>query len=281
MRDRDARQWDRSPVVRITGVPHVLFAVDDSDVEIAGASHTLLCGVSLRDAAAVVERLRSLRHELELPADFEFKWNRRVGSPETRDAMAQAFRLVAWDALTVVTIMEGRDRQRAAMLLAEQLADLIEGSIMPIVVFDEGIISDEAEFRRALVTSLREPLRLMQVSSARSLANDFVQCADVFAGFYNLKVRLALGSVKDRVIRFEPDGFEWTLSQLLEGSFSSALWGQDVVEIDPEWDYTNGQPPGQYREAEGLGLRIYSSVDPELLAVLYDTVGRPYTGCTA
>ncbi len=76
---------------------------------------------------------------------------------------------------------------------------------------------------------------------------------DIFAGFYNLATRLALGEAKDRIVRFEPDGFERPLSELLEGSLSRALWGQDVTEIDRTWDYTNGPPPGRYRRSRGIG----------------------------
>lgn len=281
MRERDSREWERTPVQRLAGVPHVFFAVDDSDIVISGVRHTLLCGVNFLDAGAAADRLRALRLQLQLPEDFEFKWNRTAGSPETRDTIAQAFREVAFDVVTVLTIREGTDRQGAATLLAEQIADLIEECVVPIVVFDEGIIQDERAFRRALLSSEREPLRRMQVSSARSFANDFVQCADIFAGFYNLATRLALGETKDRIVRFEPDGFEWPLSELLEGSLSRALWGQDVIEIDRTWDYTTGPPPARYREAEGLGLRIHSSVDPDVMSRLYDSVGRPYMGCMA
>src|SRR5207249_3361898 len=157
-------------------------------------------GVRFRDMPAAVDRLARLRADLGFPADFEFKWNQRIRDAGVRDAIADAFRELAHDSTCVVTLLEGSDRQRAATLLAEQVADLIGGWTVASLVFDEGIIRDEGNFRRTLLESGKEAMRRMQFSSARSFASEAVQCADIFAGFYNLKTRLALGTAAIRLM---------------------------------------------------------------------------------
>jgi hypothetical protein len=261
-------------------VSNIVFAVDDSEVIINDVRHTILAAVSFNDPTAAVDRMAALRETLGVAPDFEFKWNQRVGDATNRHTISDAFQGILSESIGLLTIAEGTDRQQAAELLTAQIADLIDGSILPFVIFDEGIVRDEVSFRRHLLAG-SSTLRRTQVSSARSFANDLVQCADLFAGFHNLKVRIAIGQTTDRLIQFD-DGRgedEMPLSALLEMAFRYSLWGPETFEVDPEWNYENGPPPGRYKEAEGYGLRIHSSIDREVRAMLYDEVGRAYTGC--
>jgi len=93
--------------------------------------------------------------------------------------------------------------------------------------FDEAIIRDERRFRQYLVASPRGAVRRTQFSVARSFAHDLVQCADLFAGFQNLKIRIALGEGKNRVVPGDFEDDEISLADLFEVSFRYVLWGQD------------------------------------------------------
>jgi hypothetical protein len=261
-------------------VATAFFAVDDSEVMIGGSRHLLLAAISFHEPASSVDAMRRLRREVNVSPDFEFKWNQQELSAEAREKIADELRQVVGGAFGVVTLVEGTDRQRAAELLCEQIADLIEGDVVPCIVFDEAIIRDERRFRQYLVASPRDAVRRTQFSVARSFAHDLVQCADLFAGFQNLKIRIALGEGKNRVVPGDCEDDEISLADLFEVSFRYVLWGQVVTKIDPEWTNGDAPPPDWiFKETAGLGLRIHSSIPDQTKELLYDEVGRPYFGC--
>jgi hypothetical protein len=282
MRKDTSKTWQlRREAGRVRGLSQFVFAVDDSEVEIRGVRHTILAAIGFNDPTTAIDEMGRLRADLGVAADFEFKWNRQFENPDHRRVVSDGFQNILAESIGLVTITEGTDRQHAAELLAVQIADLVEEPVLPIVIFDEGIIRDAAAFRRFLLEARNDAIRRLQVATARSFANDLVQCADLFAGFHNLKIRLALGDARDRQIQFD-DGrgeMEMPLSMMLEMAFRYALWGPEIIEVDPEWDYENGPPPGRYKEPAGFGLRIHSSLDAETQSLLYDEVGLAYTGC--
>ena len=282
MRKDMSRAWEiRREAGRVRGLSHFVLAVDDSEVEIRGVRHTILAAVGFKDPVTAIDEIGHLRASLGVAADFEFKWNRRFDDPAHRRIVSDGFQKILSESIGLVMITEGTDRQDAAEHLAVQIADLVEDPVLAVVVFDEGIIRDATGFRRFLLGAGSDTLRRIQVATARSLANDLVQCTDLFAGFHNLKIRIALGDTPDRAIQFD-DGrgdMEMPLSMMLEMAFRYALWGPEIIEVDPEWNYENGPPPGRYKEAAGFGLRIHSSLDAEIQSMLYDEVGLAYTGC--
>lgn len=280
MRKDRRYQWRRRETPRLRGVAAVTFAVDDSEVMIKGSRHLLLAAVAFHEPTSAVDAMARLRREVNVADDFEFKWNQKELPADAREKVADELRQVIGGAFGVVTLIEGTDRQRAAELLCEQIGELIEGDVLLSVVFDEAILRDERSFRRYLLASQQDAVRRIQFSVARSFAHDLVQCADLFAGFQNLKIRIALGEGKNRTVPGDFDDDEISLADLFEVSFRYVLWGQVVTKIDPEWISDDAPPPDWiFKETEGLGFRIHSSLDDETKELLYDEVGRPYFGC--
>ena len=200
MRKDTRYKWSREEVPRLRDEAFSFFAVDDSEVMIDHSRHTILAALSFREPAEAVDRMAKLRAELALEPDFEFKWNQQGLARDQRDRVADEMRQILCDSFGLLVVSEGTDRQKAAELLAVQIGDLIDGEIVPFVIFDEGIIRDQRSFRRFLTTSGDSSLQRMQFSSARSFAHDLVQCADVFAGFQNLKI--CWHSVRERIAWF-------------------------------------------------------------------------------
>jgi|ERR1051325_1112121 hypothetical protein len=279
MKRDTAFEWLNHEIPRLTDGP-AFFAVDDSEVLISGMPHTLLAALSFDEPAKIVDKLAELRANLDLGMEFEFKWNQRGLASDVRAKIAVELRAALWNSFGLLTIVEGQDRQRAAGYLAEQIADLVEGDVVPFVTFDENIVRDHRAFRSFLLESGRQPMQRMQFSTARSFAHDLVQCADVFAGFQNLSIRVVLGDAKDRLVPGDFEGEELSLSFLLEASFRYVLWGRNTVKVDPDWTSEEAPPPDWlYKETEGLGLRIHSTMPAETERLLYDNLGRPYMGC--
>lgn len=68
------------------------WAIDDSDVLISEIPHTLLAAVSFADPLRTVRAMAELRRDLNLPANFEFKWNGRLDDAHSRHKVSEGFR---------------------------------------------------------------------------------------------------------------------------------------------------------------------------------------------
>lgn len=256
----------------------LLWAVDDSELMIEGKPHTLLGAVSFHRPWAVLQGMHDLRRYLKLPDDFEFKWNSKIDSPEARKVVSDTFLRILSPSVGVLTVAEGRDHQKAAELLARQIVDFQEPNMVPMVLMDTGILKKPVAFRQFLNRSSDEQLRFLQFATVNSSLNDLVQCADLFAGFLALKVKLAVAMVKDPTIT--DDEGELPLSSVIEFSLRYVIWGaRDEVPFN--WDAETESPPPEFwmKRSKGLGLRIHSSVSEHVLEKIYLEAGSFYMGC--
>ncbi len=256
----------------------VLWAVDDSELTIEGKAHTLLGAVSFSHPWPVCNGMAELRNHLNLPDDFEFKWNSRIARPADREKVSEMFLRILARSVGVVTVVEGRDHQKGAELLAQQIADFQQPRTASLALMDNGIVKKPFEFRRFLNQSTDDNLRYFQFASVDSSLNDLIQCADIFAGFLALKIKLALNIVKDRTIT--DDEGELSLSSVIEFSLRYVIWGARN-EVAFDWDNQTESPPPEFwiKYAKGFGLRIHSSVSEHVLERVYSQAGTFYMGC--
>jgi len=169
------------PHATVTSKLLVTWAIDDSEVLISDSPHTIIGALSFDDPGIPIAEMANLRRTLRLSDDFEFKWNSKIRDPQQREIVSSVFLRILTQSVGLVTIVEGRDKQRAAQLLVRQICDFHDSATIPLLIFDENIVIDKRRFRRHLLDSDDERVRSALFVDTRSDLNDLVQCADLFA----------------------------------------------------------------------------------------------------
>jgi len=93
----------------------MLFAIDDSEIEIDGRPHTILAALGIRDLSAIESALITLKSQFGLVAADEVKWNGMKPMPQQdREALSDELMNLLHKSIPLITISEGRDKQLAA-----------------------------------------------------------------------------------------------------------------------------------------------------------------------
>src|ERR1700730_6347029 len=111
-------------LIKNEGCYVMLFAIDDSDVQIEDRSHTILAAIGIRDLAALESALDTLKLQFGLMSADEVKWNGMRPMPQhAREALSQELMTLLHRSVPLVVINEGRNKQIAAERIAVQIAD--------------------------------------------------------------------------------------------------------------------------------------------------------------
>ena len=264
----------------------LVFAFDDSEIVIEGLPHTIIAGIGANDPKAIDRALSHLKSQFGMSPSDEVKWNGMNLDQRDRDALSQELLSLLNEATTLVTISEGVDRQIAAEHTTHQLADYLvshpyrlEGNPSMQMIFDEGIISDLISYESFLKINFSPPLSNSSLSSVRSHESSLIQLADVDAGFNRLVTDICLGH-PNKQIEVLNDGpgapIKMDLRSYICLSQRWNTWGEVPPPPDPENVTFDGRWPFKY--AGGHGLRIVSSISPDLVRKIYDS-RIVYMGC--
>lgn len=264
----------------------LVIGVDDSEIMLDGKPHTLLAAILIQDVAAVERALAALKDQFRIPRDEEIKWNgmKTALDKRQREELSQELLALLGNAVTLVTICEGRNRQSTAEHLVIQIADYLEtdgvtqGSAAELIL-DEGIIDDPEHYRQFLAKSGRAPLENLAFQSVRSHDNVPIQLADIVAGFNARSTDIAAGRENKRINVWD-DGFEEEIEidllTYIVISLRWSMWGEVPPHRDPENPAQDGTWP--FKHVGGHGLRIHSSLPSELVEQIYSS-RIAYMGC--
>lgn len=265
----------------------MLFAIDDSDIQIEQRPHTILAAIGVRDSSAVEPALDRLKAQFGLlPAD-EVKWNGMKPMPrQKREALSRELVALLHKSVALVVINEGRNKQAAAERLAVQIADCVRGARLlssadPFVelAFDEGILDDERRYSQYLHTLAPSPVASGSVATHCSHESAAVQLADVLAGLNRLATDIALGRAnKDLSVQDDVSGREIEIDLLSYISLGLrwAMWGS--VPPPPDPDNVTFDRAWPFKQVGGYGLRIHSTISAETLEKIYGS-RVVYIGC--
>ena len=264
----------------------MIFGIDDSDIEIEGAPHTLLAAVGVRNPDAFESALAMLKRDFGLNASDEVKWNGMRPLPQkAREELSQELMVLLHDSVPLVVITEGRDKNQAAQASARQIRDFLAAS-SPLansetiqLLFDESIIDDPIEFKKYLATLLPSPITSAEVDSVHSHEHAVIQIADILAGFSRVATEIALGR-EDKQIKIWDDGFASDIPTSLLTYISQglrwAIWGE--VPPPPDMSDVKFDAAWPFKSIGGFGLRIHSSISPRSVQAIYES-RRVYMGC--
>jgi hypothetical protein len=264
----------------------LVFAFDDSEIVIEGIPHTIMAGIGANDPQAIDRALVQLKSELGMSPSEEVKWNGMNLDQKDREALSQELLSLLNEATTLVTITEGVNRQIAAEYITRQLADYLashpyrlEGNPSVTMIFDEGIVSDPSTYDNFLKTNLPSPLSNASFSSVKSHTSTLIQLADVAAGFNRLVTDMCLGR-QNKQIEVLDDAVGAPIKMDLRSYICLSqrwnIWGEVPPPPDPENVTFDGRWPFKY--VGGHGLRIVSSISPDLVNKIYDS-RIVYMGC--
>ena len=185
----------------------MIFAIDDSDIQIEERPHTILAALGVRDSAAVESALDALKSQFGLLPTDEVKWNGMKPMPQqSREALSQELMTLLHESVPLVVISEGRNKQVAAERLAAQIADFAgkprsQLAAEPLeLIFDKGILDSELGYLQYLHTLAPSPVASASVATVHSHESAAIQLADVLAGFNRLATEIALGRANKNVL---------------------------------------------------------------------------------
>jgi hypothetical protein len=272
-------------LIKNEGCYVMLFAIDDSDVQIEDRSHTILAAIGTRDLAALESALDTLKLQFGLMSADEVKWNGMRPMPQhAREALSQELMTLLHRSVPLVVINEGRNKQIAAERIAVQIADFArrQRSLLtadePIeLTFDEGILDDESGYAQYLHTLDPSPVASASITIVRSHENAAIQLADVLAGFNRVATCIALGRAnKNLLLRDGQLDIKLDLLSYISLSLRWATWGEvppppnpDNVVFDANWPF---------KHVGGYGLRIHSTISARTIEKIYQT-RVVYMGC--
>jgi len=172
-------------------------------------------------------------------------------------------------ARATVVLHEGTKAQ-AADALAIQLSDYARDIGAPGFTcrFDRGIIENSSFLEHA--ARLDPPC--VGLASVDSRLDQLIQAADLLAGFQKLRVDVGLGRVDaEKPIRadvYEDETDDYPLAWYLSVGLRYCLWG-----------HFEGDEDTPTKVNQGFGVRVYSSVDPEIVSNALKYIRTEYMGC--
>jgi hypothetical protein len=262
----------------------MIFAIDDSEIQIEERPHTILAALGVHDPVAVESALDALKTQFGLLPTDEVKWNGMKRMPQqSRESLSQELITLLHESAPLVVINEGRNKQLAAERLATQIADFAgrprsELAVEPMeLIFDEGIIDDELGYSQNLRRLAPSPVASAFVRTVHSHESAAVQLADVLAGFNRLATEIALGrGNKNLLLREGELDIKIDLLTYISVSLRWAMWGEVPPPPDPENISFDANWP--FKRIGGYGLRIHSRVSPTIVGKIYDS-RVVYMGC--
>jgi hypothetical protein len=265
----------------------MIFAIDDSAIEIEGRPHTVLGAIGVGDPSTVESALNRLKAEFGLAPADEVKWNGMPPMPlQDREALSQELMVLLRKSVPLVVINEGRDKQLAAERTAGQIAEFMEehsylkGPQERVdLIFDQGILGDQRRYLHYLQTLSPSPVGSARITSVVSHQSSVVQLADVLAGFSRLSTEIALGRANKQLII--PDGgpgydVKTTLLNYILSSLRWAMWGRVPPPPDPNNVPFDASWP--FKRDGGYGFRIHSTISTLTIDQVYDS-RIVYMGC--
>lgn len=211
----------------------LLFAIDDSEIQIEDRSHTILAAIGIQESSTLESALDRLKLQFGLTPADEVKWNGMKPMPQiAREALSQELMTLLHKSIPLVVINEGRSKQTAAERIAVQIADLVRKSRWllsaeePVeLMFDEGILDDEPKYAQSLHTLIPSPVASASITIVRSHESAAIQLADVMAGFNRLATEIALGRAnKNLLLRDDQFEFKLDLLSYISLSLRWAMW---------------------------------------------------------
>ena len=265
----------------------MLFAIDDSEIEIEHRPHTILAALGIHDSTAVATALDKVKKQFGLMPTDEVKWNGMRPIPQQkREALSQELMILLHSSIPLIVINEGRDKQQAAERSTEQIADFLKRHPYSVtqgervaLVFDEEIIVNESRYQQFLLASTESSIASATFASVHSHENAAIQLADVLAGFNRLATEVALGrGNKNLLLREDPSGMniEIDLLSYISISLRWAIWGE--VPPPPDLEDVKFDSHWPYKYIGGFGLRIHSTIAPQTISQIYQS-RVVYMGC--
>ncbi len=265
----------------------MVFAIDDSEIQIEERPHTILAAIGVKDPSTVESALNKLKTEFGLTPEDEVKWNGMRPMPQQdREALSRELMDLLHESVPLIVVSEGRDKLLAAERTAEQIAEYIgkhpyamESHQCVELIFDEGIVRDRRKYLSCLRGLLPSPVASAKVRSVVSHHSGVAQLADVLAGFNRLATEIALGRTdKQIIIQDGGPGYDvkTTLLSYILLSLRWAMWGHVPPPPDPNNVTFDATWP--FKRDGGLGFRIHSTVSPLTIEQIYDS-RVVYMGC--
>lgn len=263
----------------------LLFAIDDSEIQIEDRPHTILAAIGVRDSSTLGSALDKLKSQFGLTSVDEVKWNGMKPMPQlAREALSQELMTLLHKSIPLVVINEGRNKQTAAEQIAVQIADLVRrsrwllGAEEPVeLMFDDGILDNESKYAQDLQILTPSPVASASITIVRSHESAAIQLADVLAGFNRLATEIALGRANKHLL-LRDDHFDTKLDLLSYISLSLrwAMWGE--VPPPPDPDNVTFDANWPFKHVGGHGFRIHSTVSAETIEKIYQS-RIVYMGC--
>lgn len=260
----------------------MLFAIDDSEIQIEERPHTILAALGVQSLSVLEPALNTVKQQFGLLPTDEVKWNGMKSMPQlAREALSQELMTLLRQSVPLILISEGRNKQIAAEQVAVQIADFVgrpqsevrvEGPVE--LTFDEGIVDDELRHSEHLQTLSPSPVASASVTSVCSHRSPAIQLADVLAGFNRLATDIALGRA-NKQLRL-PDDVNIDLLSYISLGLRWEMWGEVPPPPDPGNVIFDGNWP--FKNVGGYGLRIHSSVSAKTIEKIYDS-RAVYMGC--
>jgi hypothetical protein len=252
-------------------IPRVgTFYADDSICHIGGVKHTLLGAISFPDEQVAIGLMLDCKRQLGVAPNNEIKWNSRF-TEDQRHFITEALIPVLSNTIACLTICE-HGKHKAALYLATQLADFSRAHGLSgfFCRFDRNIITDQGEFDRHVYSLVPPCAGWSQVDSAHE---PLIQFADLFVGFQKRRIEFGTGRAEpNKIIEFEfyeGERDQFPLGWLLFAALRRCLWGKR--ESDDTTD--------AWKNNLGRGVRVHSSVAPEIVSRALSHIERESLGC--
>jgi hypothetical protein len=254
------------------------FYSDDSACEIQGKKHTIVGAIEFHDDKQALGSMLQCKQQLGIRLAEEIKWNSRSFSRVQREKITDYLLPVLGRTTGFLSIVEGSDKQLAAIKLMKQLSEYCRTQKVDAftVVFDKNIVQDVRRFDLALNSLLPGCMGWSEVDSSH---NPLVQFADLFCGFQKLRIDVGSGTTDGTKLVnlefYEGEIAEYELRYYLFAGLRYSLWGK----VRGTWDPSHSFIREPFKHNLGYGVRIISSVGRTAVLQALDELGTEFMGC--
>jgi hypothetical protein len=255
--------------------PVPAFYVDETFLEIEGKSHILLAAISFGEPQVAVARMLKVREDFNVPLSVEIKWNQQSLPPDLRyqisDRMLYA---VAASSEGLISICEGSDKQKAAEMLLQQIA---EHSHSPFSLYlDRDLCPDVRELWEYAQSNLVQPAACVTLQETESCRDQLMQCVDVFAGLYKTAIEHVLRGKSKRRTYYDP-----VLREELDDTVANHILLATRYLLPGTVDCTAEELDASklpFKDSWGSGIQLKSSVSQGTKDIL-KRMATSYIGC--
>lgn len=249
---------------------------DESEIEIEGKPHLIIGAIHPRDPGDLALRVFELKEKLGFRPFDEVKWNMKKtkATKEQRYALSNGIlSTLMWGCTGLISIVEGRDRQRAVEYLALQICDYLKGTDAYILNLDEGLLPNPDAFIKASERDADMSPRCIGIQNIDSSKDQVLQACDIFVGSFRAAIWSELSGTVKTISWSDDEHDEITLTSYVHLGTRHLMWGK--MEGTPE-DIEQGLMP--FKHSLGLGFRIQSTVSQETRKKL-ESFTTVYMGC--